>query len=93
MDVPSPHSLNVVINWNGAPLATMSRTFWAHRVKSRASRGDAWYEQRFLPRIGPFALYSLLFTIVLLFAMMLVVGGLKLSGFFEWTRRAVDAPR
>jgi len=34
----------------------------------RASRGDAWYEQRFLPRIGPFALYSLLFTIVLLFA-------------------------
>ena len=27
-----------------------------------------WYEQRFLPRIGPWALYSLLFTIVVLFA-------------------------
>ena len=34
----------------------------------RSSKGDAWYEGEFLPRIGPFALYSLLFTIVLLFA-------------------------
>ena len=34
----------------------------------RGQRGDAWYEQRFLPRIGPIALYSLLFTIVMLFA-------------------------
>ncbi|MBN8867175.1 MAG: ACR3 family arsenite efflux transporter [Solirubrobacterales bacterium] len=31
-------------------------------------RGAEWYETRFLPRIGPFALYGLLFTIVLLFA-------------------------
>lgn len=31
-------------------------------------RGVEWYETRFLPRIGPFALYGLLFTIVLLFA-------------------------
>ena len=31
-------------------------------------RGADWYETRFLPRIGPFALYGLLFTIVLLFA-------------------------
>ena len=34
----------------------------------RSSKGDAWYEGEFLPRIGPFAFYSLLFTIVLLFA-------------------------
>lgn len=32
-------------------------------------RGSAWYEERFLPKIGPFALYGLLFTIVLLFAL------------------------
>lgn len=31
-------------------------------------RGTDWYENNFLPRIGPFALYGLLFTIVLLFA-------------------------
>jgi arsenical-resistance protein len=31
-------------------------------------RGAEWYEQAFLPRIGPLALYGLLFTIVMLFA-------------------------
>jgi ACR3 family arsenite transporter len=34
-----------------------------------ATRGRAWYEATFLPRIGPFALLGLLFTIVLLFAL------------------------
>ncbi|CEA09367.1 Sodium Bile acid symporter family protein [Arthrobacter saudimassiliensis] len=34
-----------------------------------ATRGRTWYEERFLPRIGPLALYGLLFTIVLLFAL------------------------
>jgi ACR3 family arsenite transporter len=37
-------------------------------VIGRRKKGDAWYEQRFLPRIGPLALYSLLFTVTLLFA-------------------------
>jgi ACR3 family arsenite transporter len=31
-------------------------------------RGAAWYEDEFIPRIAPFALYGLLFTIVMLFA-------------------------
>jgi len=31
-------------------------------------RGEKWYEERFLPRISPLALYGLLLTIVLLFA-------------------------
>jgi ACR3 family arsenite transporter len=34
-----------------------------------ATRGRSWYEETFLPRIGPFALYGLLFTIVMLFAL------------------------
>jgi len=32
-------------------------------------RGRDWYESRFLPRVGPWALYGLLFTIVILFAL------------------------
>ncbi|MFJ7999207.1 ACR3 family arsenite efflux transporter [Streptomyces sp. NPDC096310] len=32
-------------------------------------RGRTWYETRLIPRIGPFALYGLLFTIVVLFAL------------------------
>lgn len=32
-------------------------------------RGEAWYERRFLPKVGPTALLGLLYTIVLMFAM------------------------
>jgi ACR3 family arsenite transporter len=32
-------------------------------------RGERWYTERFLPRIGPLALYGLLFTIAMLFAL------------------------
>ncbi len=39
------------------------------RVDRRARRGADWYERRFLPRIGPVALYGLLFTIAMLFAL------------------------
>ncbi len=32
-------------------------------------KGSAWYEEKFLPRLGPTALVGLLYTIVLMFAM------------------------
>jgi len=49
----------------GVPLAAGYLT----RVLGERRNGRAWYEDRFLPRIGPFALYGLLFTIVVLFAL------------------------
>jgi ACR3 family arsenite transporter len=39
------------------------------RTLGERARGREWYESTFLPRIGPAALYGLLFTIVLLFAL------------------------
>ncbi len=42
---------------------------YATRRAGLRVRGREWYEQRFLPSIGPIALYGLLFTIVLLFAL------------------------
>lgn len=39
------------------------------RVAGERAKGREWYESRFIPRIGPLALYGLLFTIVLLFAL------------------------
>ncbi len=54
-----------VLIFLGIPLAAgyLTRTF------GERARGRSWYESRFLPRIGPFALYGLLFTIVILFAL------------------------
>ncbi|MFE9789401.1 ACR3 family arsenite efflux transporter [Nocardia salmonicida] len=42
--------------------------FLSRRLGERA-KGRDWYEEKFLPRIGPWALYGLLFTIVILFAL------------------------
>ena len=42
--------------------------YLTRRFGERA-KGREWYESRFLPRIGPVALYGLLFTIVILFAL------------------------
>jgi ACR3 family arsenite transporter len=39
------------------------------RVLGERARGREWYEHVLLPRIGPIALYGLLFTIVVLFAL------------------------
>ncbi|GAA3818325.1 ACR3 family arsenite efflux transporter [Cellulomonas soli] len=57
-------ALNVLV-FLGVPLTAGFASRW---IGERA-RGRAWYEERFTPRIGPWALYGLLFTITLLFAL------------------------
>jgi ACR3 family arsenite transporter len=42
---------------------------FATRTIGERRKGRDWYESRFLPKIGPIALYGLLFTIVMLFAL------------------------
>lgn len=42
--------------------------YLTRRIGER-TRGRDWYESAFLPRLGPWALYGLLFTIVVLFAL------------------------
>jgi ACR3 family arsenite transporter len=42
---------------------------WLSRVWGERAHGREWYEERFLPVVGPWALRGLLFTIVLLFAL------------------------
>jgi arsenite transporter len=39
------------------------------RALGERTRGTQWYEEEFLPRIAPVALWGLLFTIVVLFAL------------------------
>jgi ACR3 family arsenite transporter len=54
-----------VVVFLGIPLLAGYQT---RRIGERA-KGRDWYETRLLPRLGPFALYGLLFTIVILFAL------------------------
>ncbi|MGH3684740.1 MAG: ACR3 family arsenite efflux transporter [Pseudonocardiaceae bacterium] len=54
-----------VLIFLGIPLVA---GFVTRRFGEKANGRD-WYESRFLPRIGPAALYGLLFTIVILFAL------------------------
>ncbi|OZC60299.1 ACR3 family arsenite efflux transporter [Rhodococcoides fascians] len=42
---------------------------FASRYFGERAKGREWYESTFIPRIGPWALYGLLFTIVVLFAL------------------------
>ncbi len=54
-----------VLIFLGIPLIAgyLSRRF------GEKAKGRRWYESRFLPKVGPWALYGLLFTIVILFAL------------------------
>ena len=42
---------------------------FASRYFGERAKGREWYESKFIPKIGPWALYGLLFTIVILFAL------------------------
>ncbi len=64
LDVSASDIAVAVLVFLGIPLVLGYLT----RRVGEAKRGREWYEESFLPRIGPFALYGLLFTIVVLFA-------------------------
>jgi ACR3 family arsenite transporter len=64
LDVSLWEVARTVLVFLGIPLAA---GFLTRRI-GLARKGEAWYHERFLPRIGPIALYGLLFTIVMLFA-------------------------
>ncbi|SMX75912.1 arsenite transporter, ACR3 family [Brevibacterium aurantiacum] len=57
-------ALNVLV-FLGVPLLAGFASRWIGEKR----RGREWYEEKFIPRVGPWALYGLLFTIVLLFAL------------------------
>ncbi len=59
------HIAKSVLIFLGIPLAA---GYLSRRIGER-TRGRDWYETRFLPAVGPWALYGLLFTIVILFAL------------------------
>lgn len=65
IDVSAWHIAKSVLIFLGIPLLA---GYLSRRLGERA-RGRGWYESRFLLRIGPWALYGLLFTIVILFAL------------------------
>jgi arsenite transporter len=54
-----------VVVFLGIPLVAGFLT----RTLGERARGQQWYESRLLPRIAPVALYGLLFTVVVLFAL------------------------
>jgi ACR3 family arsenite transporter len=65
LDVSMWDIARIVLVFLGIPLLAGYLTRrWGERRK-----GVEWYESRFLPRIAPWALYGLLFTVVILFAL------------------------
>ncbi len=65
LDVSMWDIAKIVLVFLGIPLVAGYLTRqWGERT-----HGREWYETRFIPRIAPWALYGLLFTVVLLFAL------------------------
>ena len=65
LDVSVGQVAGNVLVFLGIPLAAGFASRWV----GERTRGRGWYEETFLPRVGPWALYGLLFTIALLFAL------------------------
>jgi ACR3 family arsenite transporter len=65
LDVSMWQIAKIVVVFLGIPLAG---GYLTRRLGER-TRGAEWYETRFLPKLGPWALYGLLFTVVILFAL------------------------
>ncbi|MFJ9427520.1 ACR3 family arsenite efflux transporter [Streptomyces sp. NPDC101249] len=65
LDVSMWEIARSVLIFLGIPLAA---GYLTRRIAEK-TRGRTWYEAKLIPRIGPFALYGLLFTIVVLFAL------------------------
>jgi ACR3 family arsenite transporter len=65
LDVSLWEIARIVLVFLGVPLVAGFLT----RVWGERAKGVEWYETRFIPAIAPWALYGLLFTIVVLFAL------------------------
>lgn len=65
IDVTVGQIAKSVLIFLGVPLLSGFLT----RFVGERTKGTKWYEETFIPRIGPVALYGLLFTIVMLFAL------------------------
>ena len=65
IDVSPRQIAKSVLIFLGVPLLA---GYFSRRLGEKV-KGREWYEARLLPRIGPWSLYGLLFTIVILFAL------------------------